>query len=828
MRTIKVIFQAMMATILVVFILVSLIFRNIGLSWIVVVLAIAYGLGLVVKYGKRWWKGHNSKVARRERFLLFLLSIMSLFLAIGTALYLWAFYWEYEDSLCSGSNERFLFINAEYLLRSLVCSFQLFAANIDSNVLDGIKGHEYVKGLISLQAILSFSCTVAILISLAYARVKAYIKFHKLTTVNQNHNHMYVFFGMNEPSRLLARSIQNKGNDKDLLFFVENSKVNEDERGGWDGIVGMFVHRRQIYVEADMLNARVTFTETRLCDVDINDINDNEFGKKDVLLEINLIKLKELILKLKEYGKDSELHVFFFSEKEDENIKAMSVLAMDATINELNGVIKQKFYCHARQNGLNRVIEDIAVKRGLEVRIIDSSHLSIELLKADGNNHPVRLVEIDNDNPTTVKSEFNSMVVGFDEAGQDALKYLYEFGAFVSNEGCPEKEMRSPFHCLVVDKRMNELEGVFSTFAPAAMQQRNVGGSKLVELRQCDCMSGEFFERVLRPSLCKKMNYVVITVGNDDLGMMLAIRIMNHIRRNREDLSRLRIYVRSYRSDRESYMKKISEYYNEGYNHDCNNENYKTKAIIIPFGQSERIYSYDMVIGEDLIEQGKVFQKRYCEINNEKELWDLRRDLLTGAKQKVEIEENGEKKKQIVNVPVGERKVSLNDIRSLRRKEAQDLANALHAKTKIYLLKEAIKDVCDGKIFVDKYFDEKGNPIRKGSCNMIRYEQFIKDGEKIKDNIENKIILNLARLEHLRWIASHEMLGYTKTDVGLHCCNERTRRHNCMRPWEELDKESRDVTQIEGWDADYKAYDFGVVDVSVWLNKKEICDINNC
>lgn len=821
MRTIKLIFQAVMATILVVFILVSLIFRNIGLSWVVVVLAIAYGLGLVVKYGKRWWKGHNSKVARRERFLLFLLSIMSLFLATGTALYLWAFYWEYEDSLCSGSNERFLFINAEYLLRSLVCSFQLFAASIDSNVLDGIKGHEYVKGLISLQAILSFSCTVAILISLAYTRVKAFIKFHKLTTIDEHHNHMYVFFGMNEPSRLLARSIHNKGNEKDLIFFVENSRVNEDEYGGWDSIVGMFTHRRRTFTDADSLNARVTFTETRLCDVDINDIDDNEPDKKDVLQEINLIKLKELILKLKAW-KDSELHVFLFSEKEDENIKAMSVLAMDATINELNGIknVKQKFYCHARQNGLNRVIEDIAVKRGLEVRIIDSSHLSIELLKADGNNHPVRLVDIDKDNPTTVKSEFNSMVVGFDEAGQDALKFLYEFGAFVSNEGKPEKEMRSPFHCVVVDKRMNELGGVFSTFAPAAIKQKNKDGSNLVELIECDCQSDAFYDKVLNCSMRKNLNYVIIAVGNDDLGMMLAIRILNHIRRDREDLSRLRIYVRSYRSDRESYMKMIADYYNEGYNQDCiknKKEQILTDAIIIPFGQSEKIYTYDMIIREDLIEKGKIFQKRYCEINNEKEQWDLRRDLLTGVKEKKEIEENGEKKKQIVNVPMGERKVSLNDIRSLRRKEAQDLANALHAMTKIFLLKNALKDVRDWKDFVELYFDKDGYPIRKGSCKTIRYEQFIKDNEKMEDNIENKIILNLARLEHLRWVASHEMLGYTKADVGLHCCNERTRQHNCLKPWEELDKESRDVTQIEGWDADYKAYDFGVVDVSVWL-----------
>ena len=786
-----------------VFILVSLIFQRVELSWAVVTIAILYSLRLSFKYGKNWLSGRKSKVATKERFLFFLVSLMILFLATGTALYLWAFQLENEDSIIRPDNsEWFLFINAEYLLRSLVCSFQLFTASIDSNVLDGIKGHEYVKGLISLQAILSFACTVAILISLAYARVRAYIKLHKQTTIDESQNHLYVFFGMNEPSKLLAKSIQAKEKNRGIILFVENNQVNEDDPNGWDSIVGLFTHRRQTFSEADSLDARVTFTETRLCDVDIEDIDDNDLGKKDVLKEINLIKLKELICKLKDYPTNAELHIFFLSSNEDENIQAMSVLARDATINEVNNSIIQKFYCHARQNGLNRVIEDIAVKRGLDVRIIDSSHLSIELLKANQDYHPVKLVDVDKDNPTTVSSEFNSLIIGFDEAGQDAMKFLYEFGAFVSNEGTPEKEIRSPFHCIAADKRMNELQGVFSTFAPAAIAQKNNDGTKLIELVQCDCLSSEFFDNVLDKDLRQKLNYVVITLGYDDLGMMLAIRILNHIRREREDLSRLRIFVRSYRPERESYMQKIANYYNEGYNQDCDGSKkteYKTDAIIIPFGQSEKIYSYDMIIRDELTVQGKMFQKHYCEMKGEKVLWDERREKLTGAKDK-----------QGNVISIGERKVSLNKMRELRRKESQDLANALHAETKIYLLNTLIENEGSWNDLFSNYFDNSGKPKSEGSYDKIRYPYL--------STKENQAILNLARLEHLRWNASHEMLGYTIADTDVHSCNERTRQHNCLRPWEELDEEGRTVSQLEGWKADYKSFDFGVVDVSIWLN----------
>lgn len=777
--------QRITICIFIAFTLVSLLSHRIELAWLIVAIAIIYSFRLVSIYGRRWWKGRKSEIAQRERFLLFLVNLMLLFLITGTALHLWAFQ-------CID----FAFINAEYLLRSLICSFQLFAANIDSNILDGIKDHEYIKGLISLQAVLSFSCTVAILISFAYARVRAFLKFHRLTIVNNKRNHLYVFFGMNDPSRLLAKSIQSKNDEKSLILFVEHNQIDEDEYGGWESIVGMFTHRRQTFAEANKLNARVTFTETRLCDVELENINGNE----DVLQEINLLKLKELIKKLNDYHESAELHIFFLGENEDENIQAMSVLARDTTINEINKNITQKFYCHARQNGLNRVIEDIAVKRGLDIRIIDSSHLSIELLKADGKNHPVRLVEIDDDNPTTVKSEFNSLIVGFDEAGRDALKYLYEFGAFVSNEGSTEKEIRSPFHCVVADKRMDELKGVFSTFAPSAMKQTNPDGSKLIELVKCDCMSNEFFEEVIGLSMCQKLNYVVIAIGDDELGMMLAIRIMSHIRRSREDLSRLRIYVRSYHPEREAYMQKIADYYNEGYNQDCNEE-FKTEAIIIPFGQSEKIYSYDMIIQEELIQDGKIFQERYRTMKGESETWDLRRELLTGIKKK--------KNKVVIDVPIGERKVSLNKIRSLRRKESQDLANALHAKTKIYLLQEALKKELHWDKFINNYFDEHDKPKCEGSYDKIRYPYL-----SIK---ENMAIQNLARLEHIRWNASHEMLGYTKANDNIHNCDERTRQHNCLRPWEELDEEGKVVSQLEGWTADYKAFDFGIVDVSIWL-----------
>ncbi len=754
---------------------------NIALSWTIISIAACYALWHVVNQGRNWWLGRDCKIAQRERFLKLLASLMGLFLTTGSILFLLAF--QHEQNMMW---ETYQFVNAEYLLRSIVCSLDLFMLDIDSNVLDTINDQRFLKGLISVQAILSFACTVAVFISLVYARMMAYIKLHKQTTIDNEHNHLFLFFGLNEPSRQLAKSIKDKEGERAQIIIVENSRIDEEDHGGWNSIVGLFAHRKQAFSDVEELDARITFTESRLCDID-----KDQTQQFDVLGEMNLRKLREYIQKLGSV-KDGKLHVFFLSENEDENIHSLSVLALDKTINTLkNQKTTQRFYCHARRNGLNKVIEDIVVKQGLEVHTIDSSHLSVELLKVNELYHPVQLVEINKENPTTVASEFHSLIVGFDEAGQDALRFLYEFGAFVDNKSTTGEVKRSPFYCTAVDLRMKQLSGVFRAFTPAVMKQVNSDGKALLRLEEYDCQSGEFYEKILKPTLTK-LNYVVIAVGDDELNMTCAIRIFNYVRRSREDLRHFRIFVRSYRSDKEAYMQNIADHYNEGYNTDCDTDRkkeYKTAQIIIPFGQTEKIYSYDMIVNEELTKKGKMFQESYARMRGE-DLWDNRRTKLLSSK------------------------ISLNAIRRLRRQESQDLANALHAGTKLYLLRQTQPDEYDWKSFLYRYFEEDGKkPKCEGSRALITYPNL--------SNIENKAIFNLACLEHLRWNASHEMLGYERAGNNLHRCDERTRQHNCLRPWQELDEESI-AASTEGWDADYKLFDFGVVDNTLLLHKEKL------
>jgi transposase-like protein len=80
---------------------------------------------------------------------------------------------------------------------------------------------------------------------------------------------------------------------------------------------------------------------------------------------------------------------------------------------------------------------------------------------------------------------------------------------------------------------------------------------------------------------------------------------------------------------------------------------------------------------------------------------------------------------------------------------------------------------------------------------------------------ENLLMLNLAMCEHLRWNAAHEILGYVNNTTE-HECNDLKRRHNCLKPWQQLDNESKAVSYINN----YKLFDFGVVETTFKLEYK--------
>ena len=706
--------------------------------------------------------------------LKFMAALMGLLFTIGTLLYLRVFYLISHDAMVTDDvGHPIYFSNAEFLFRSMICSLDLFALDVDSNILDRLDHHAILKGWITLHAALSFTCTVAMLVGLVYSRLHAYCRLNYATKINDDKNHLYIFFGNNEPSELLVKDII-RNDSNAVAIIIDEANVKEDDNDEWEGIVGLIAHKQKVFKTAEMIGAHVAIASQQLDDIDDEIAAREDF---DAFGYLGLAKIKKFIQKLPQTS-NPQLHIFFMGEDEELNIRNIIALAKDTTIMSVakNKDLYHRIYCHARYNGPNRVIQDVALKKRLNIKIVDSSHIAIELLKLDPVCHPVNVVKTSDKSLATVESPLKTLIVGFGEVGRDAFRFLYEFGAFVDSKN---PNIRSPFECVIVDRDLNSIKGTLMASMPGVFDKKYKDDNTHIRFRKTDYNSQLFNAIVLDDEFIEKVNYIVISIGNNDEAIALAARIFNRARKVREDISNLRIFVRCTDNNKVEGIQKIADHYNYGYG-----EGEKNTPVIQIFGQPEKTYTYDLVVSDRLIEEGKQFHEEYRKLSGEGDSWDDRH---------------------------------IEKLRKLRRQESQDRANALHAGTKVIILKQAMNElakdddtILDWHSFYLRYFNADGSTDVNGNQTAIHYPGL--------SDKENEIILRLAQLEHLRWNAAHELMGYLFNEGGKEC-DERTMRHNCLCSWDKLDKQS---DMIKDWSCDYKKYDFCVVDTSIVLNKDNL------
>lgn len=667
-------------------------------------------------------------------------------------------------------------VGAEVLLRSAVASLDLFWMDIDTNVLDALDSHDVLKGMLVCASFAAVVCLATLIMSLVLSRLMAFLHLKNIT-INSDRNHLYVFFGLGDASKILAKSILRE-DEKSVVVFVENSlageaEQDEDKTDGWKNIVSLLTHRRKTFIDADE-------NERRALAIANCDICGLEGDETDVLGNIGLEIVKQLLAKLKE-TQEGQLHVFFLSENRDNNVRATSILAKDQTIS--NPAFQTIIYCHARRNGVNRIIEDLDIIKGrnLSVKILDSSHLAVESLKSHKQNHPVNFVKVrtlNESNPGTVSSPLECLVVGFGETGQEVVKFLYEFGAFVSSSSSAGHSERTPFHCYVIDKDMEMLEGQFISEIPAVKCKRSSDSDIAdapIKFYPLDFNTDGFYTEVLK-KIVQAINYVVVAVGDDETNMTVAVEILRYVRRYRNNLDDFCIYVRAYEKGSFKYLKDIKDHYNLRLSEDGETPVEKIKL----FGGNEEIYTYNLVVRDQYEIDGRVYYEAYRSLQidpaNDEGSWEERRESALTKKRGTKWER----------------------MSKIKRKESQDRSNAIHAKTKILLLEKAVgeENARDFGIRVLKGRDGRQSTISYPHLNFS----------------EDTLMLNLAMCEHLRWNAAHEMMGYVNNRDG-HECNELRKKHNCLKPWEELDKESDAVDYID----DYKLFDYGVVETSFKL-----------
>ena len=157
-----------------------------------------------------------------------------------------------------------------------------------------------------------------------------------------------------------------------------------------------------------------------------------------------------------------------------------------------------------------------------------------------------------------------------------------------------------------------------------------------------------------------------------------------------------------------------------------------------------------MIIDNRYEQQAREFYKAYCKATSSSDSW----------------EDRAEKEKNKLGVE------RIYGMRSLRRKEGQDKANCQHCYTKQRLLNLENRN---GSLELPEWTDKES----------------ILDHEGATENHWLVCLYNVAICEHLRWNASHLMMGYVPMtpDVKKHIdgtCDERTKQHLCIVDWNQL------------------------------------------
>lgn len=699
----------------------------------------------------------------------------------------------YDIGMCTGQYIS-LVTNAPM---AILYAFKIFLFDSDVSEIQEVFHHNWVYSL-NFALVHFFAAIISTLFLIKYfgynilARGRMRIASCRCAkTVDET----YVFWGFNDQANNLIESIQQhykEENSTDYRIVIvrtnnENDDDRPEERTGLARIFDFLSMSTSEMEKLENLGCLCTGSYTNLNGTNANSNNEDIIGKA--------LKLRSL-KKLLQRHTGNKIHMLFLNDDEKENLHDVALLLNDSTIKsftEENTSLNREviFYCLARYNSIHRVIEDRYMSGSRRVKVIDSSHISVENLKLNEELLPVNFVKVEKD--ATVSSPFNSLVVGFSEVGQDSVRFLYEFGAFVKTGSTDTDVERSAFHMRVVDKRMADVAGAFIANAPAIdVSVPFIDGMEhpdaLITLNQMDCQSIEFYHNL--ESWIKDLNYIVIATDDDELNITLAVRIFKMAARYRDNMDNLCILTRVHKDD-DGHIKEIAEYYNRLWDAQNAVENYDGKMAtqhvikrdskadmpIHLFGLDKRTYTYQNIIDDSMEEQAVDFKERYTA--------STRKDYKE-PKCKEEYAWYKDIHDHILCIEGDpDNNPTLSAIMGIRRMQGQDYANCFHAATKKILAQEALEMSGLPKEFSWNLLTRKSETI----------EYMVKDGTIVAPQVF-RILNVLAQTEHMRWNASHEILGYV-SDGALPSRDEVKMSHSCITNWQNL------TANIQSFDYDF-------------------------
>ena len=509
-------------------------------------------------------------------------------------------------------------------------------------------------------AMFGLSHLFAVLVSLCF--VFKHMGYHiiaryrlEIELAKQNkYKNIYVFWGVNDASIKLAESTvayeKTHGCENSLVMFVK-TPLEEDYDEEKTLRFGRFLNfvsikdKEQKKLEG-LEQCIVISTFHKLSKLELHNSS-----SEDVLGEhLKLSALAKIIDRLSDTS-DSEsndgVHFFFLGEDRDANINATLNLVKDVHIRKYQAHI----YCQARHRARTAWMEHYHLLHPEErtyIHVIDTAILSVMHLKSTVEHHPVNYVKWENKgefHKGIPSSQFNSLVIGFNETGVEGLMFLYEFGTFVDETAC-----RMQGNYVVMDRDVTNLSGGFYAKAPALHY------NKEIRFVGCSINDEQYWKEIT--DLTPTLNYVIISAGDDNIGINTAVNICQIVHKDirRDRTNRLSVFVRSYDMDNYHRIRQVAE--------DVNRLYAKENISIEVFGHVEQIFTYDMIVNNKILKEAKLYNYMYEGANGTiEEAW-----------------------KMVLGLKDNPKDYTITDIEEIGRKQDQNICNSLHKATKNFIL----------------------------------------------------------------------------------------------------------------------------------------------
>lgn len=620
------------------------------------------------------------------------------------------------------------------LMRSILSSFEMFLSK--SNLI-GIATN--CKESPTYMLLFAIFHAWAVIVSMIFAitcfgkRIKDW--FRGLAWQYKSKANLHVFWGLNEKSILLAKDIYQQTRER--IIFVDFPQKEEEYRNGqgFSGILGLLSYKINI-------TKRITGIHYLLLRSPIPPSAPETKGE-NFLCAMNIRRLGKIIRKAK------NINFYILTEDESFNLQAALNILDSRACAPVN-----KLFCLAKEN---KVTDLLSASTQNKLRIIDDSKEAIvEFARRKSDvAYPINYVDIDTRRGYVKPDKpFTALLIGFGKTGQEALRFLYEFSAFVDSRG-----KKTPVRFHIFDSKQDTMKGDLYQDIPALPALEDAE-----EITFYPCDTGTvLFNDTLR-NLIHSLNYVIIATGDDSRDLCIAATLYEYALQHRADgFEKFRILVRLYNTDNEDKFQKVIKAYAD--NH---------YPAIEYFGSPQHIYTKAWMLDEEEEKKARQFSTAY-ERASQRQLSAEQKDNKNGNEEKFTLIEE----------------TKLLRIRKEYRKDKQNRANDRHRYTKEILL--GLHDIADKP--------------------SIPTWPFKIDKQDSPEEYEWKTrLINVSISEHLRWIASHLMMGYLPMSAEEakdtpNSCNERTKHHLCLVDWDKLPKEN----------TDYQKYDYFVVATSIDL-----------